>query len=168
MSISGSSRCLLIVVQNLHGSLFRFQLEISGGRASTLCLLMLTDNINFCHGLWALLRTARFHIMRLTSGSVSTLRCLARCSNTSVLHHNRAVWRVLTPQKFECSAFRQLYLKRPCSRPRDLQRLSPLLKETRLPLLLSRTTVSDCSFHNTESFFSTSTDAVWAWCPGHR
>ena len=56
VSFSGGSRCLLIVVQNLHGSLFGFQLEISGGCASALCLLLITDNINFCHGFWALLR----------------------------------------------------------------------------------------------------------------
>ena len=84
--------------------------------------------------------------------SVSILRHLARCSTTSVLHHNRAVLRVLTPLRFERSASPRLYLKRPCSRQRDLQRLSPLQKETRLLRLLSRITAFVCSFHNTESF----------------
>ena len=96
--------------------------------------------------------TAVFHITCLTSGSVSILRYLVRCLTTSVLHHNRAVLRVLTPLRFERSVSLRFYLKRPCSRLRDLQRLSPLPKGIRLLLLLSRITASVCSFHNTESF----------------
>ena len=83
-----------------------------------------------------------------------TFHCLARCSGTSVLHHNPAVRRVLTLPKSGCSDSPWSYLKLHCSLLRGLQRLSPLLKETRLPPSLRMTTVSGCFCYNTESSLS--------------
>ena len=55
-------------------TLLGFQLEISGGRASSLCMLLISDNVNFCRGLWALLRRSR--VVR---------RCLRVPANGSLL-----------------------------------------------------------------------------------
>ena len=47
-----------MVVKCLHGSLLRVQLEISGSSASSFCMPLITGNINFCHGVRALLHRA--------------------------------------------------------------------------------------------------------------
>ena len=113
-----------------------------------------------------------FHLRRLVTeygGLRPNIACVRHCSishhvldlwqriysslpSTLLTHFRAPLLRVLTPLRFERSASPRLYWKRPCSRQRDLQRLSPLLKEIRLLRLLSRITAFVCSFHNTESF----------------
>ena len=55
--------------KSLHGSLLGFQLEISVGRASALCTLFITGNVNFSHGVWALLCGSRVVRWCETQGS---------------------------------------------------------------------------------------------------
>ena len=111
-----------------------------------------------------------FHLRRLVTeygGLRPNIACVRHCS---ISHHVLDLWQRIysslpstllnhfrappQPSSTACTDSTKIRTQRfpAVLLEADLQRLSPLLKEIRLLLLLSRITASVCSFHNTESF----------------